>query len=403
MSLVTDVQQYLKDVFATGYADESTRIHPGLDQLSMPDIIGFDYKYLIKIANSQAIAIGDDNLAAAQAIAVAGGSKSKRLTFNPSIMSGEAILPVTQLEMALRGNAYAFGELVETEVDGMQDEFYTRRGFQLYRDSFGNRGKVASLPGGQVIGFVDPLDVVNIQVGMPLRSSVNANGSAPRVGTATVTAVDIDDGLITVDAIANIVGLAVNDFLFVSTELSQLALEGMGLSTPLIAPVAGDSFRGLDRSADVSRLAGSRLTAAQATGTLEQNLIKLIAKIRIVGGKCNYAVMNSDRAQEVRTRLGAKVRYKDGGDATYGFNTFMFDAPGGPITVVDDPDCTSTAAWVGNTASQQLPTLDALVRIDESDGNWAYKKPSNDQIGVRIRSVAQYLQREPRNFGVTPT
>ena len=112
--------------------------------------------------------------------------------------------------------------------------------------------------------------------------------------------------------------------------------------------------------------------------------------------------MNSDRAQEVRTRLGAKVRYEAGGDATYGFNTFMFDAPGGPVRVVDDPDCPSTATWVGNSGSHELPTLDALVRIDESDGNWAYKLPSNDKIGVRIRSVGQYLQREPRNFGVTP-
>ena len=401
MSLVSDVQQYLKDVFATGYADESTRIHPGLDQLPQPDIIGFDFKYLVKIANSQAIAIGDDNLAAAQAVASGGGSKSKRLTFNPSIMSGEAILPVTQLEMALRGNAYAFGSLIETEVDGMQDEFYTRRGFQLYRDSFGNRGQISNIA-GNILTLADPLDVVNLQVGMPLNASTNAKGTGPRVGTMNVVSADIDNGLVTVDNAGAIAGLAINDFLFVSTEINQLALEGLALSTPLVSPTAGDSFRGLDRSVDVARLAGSRLTSSTATGTLEQNIIKLIAKIRIVGGKCNFAAMNSDRAQEVRTRLGAKVRFDPGGDATYGFNSFMFDAPGGPIKVIDDPDAPSTACWVGNSASQKLPTLDALVRIDESDGNWAYKKPSNDQIGVRIRSVAQYLQDEPRNFGVTP-
>lgn len=399
MSLVTDVQNYLKDVFADGYADEASRIHPLTDMMSKPDIIGFDWKYLIKIANSQNIAIGDDNLAAAQA--VGGSSKSKRLTFNPSIMSGEAILPVTQLEMALRGNAYAFGSLIETEVDGMMDEFYTRRGFQLYRDSHSGRGQIQTI-NGNVLTLVNPLDVVNLVVGMPLNVSINADGHAPRAGTINITAVDIDGGDLTVDNAGAIAGLAVNDFLFVSTEINQLALEGLGISTPLIAPVGGDSFRGLDRSADTARLAGSRLTTVTATGTLEQNLIKLIAKIRIVGGRCNFSAMNSDRAQEVRTRLGAKVRYEAGGDATYGFNTFMFDAPGGPIKVIDDPDCPATAAWVGNSASHRLPTLDALVRIDESDGNWAYKKPSNDQIGVRVRSVAQYLQDEPRNFGVTP-
>lgn len=399
MSLITDVDNYLKDVFATGYADEATRIHPGLDMISKPDIVGYDFKYLIKIANSQNIAIGDDNLAAAQN--VAGNSKSKRLTFNPSIMSGEALLPVTQLEISLRGSTYAFGSLIETEVDGIQDEFYNRRGFQLYRDSFSNRGQISVLS-SNTITFVNALDVVNMVVGMPLAASTSATGSSPRTGTITVTAVDIDDGQVTVDSVANISGLAVNDYLFVTTEINELALEGFGLSTPLVAPVSGDSFRGLDRSSDVARLAGSRLTSSTATGTIEQNVVKLLAKIRIVGGKANTAWMNSDRAQEVRTRLGAKVRYKDGGDATYGFNTFMFDAPGGVVTVVDDPDCPSTAFWVGNSGSHELPTLDALVRIDETDGNWAYKKPSNDQIGVRVRSVAQYLQREPRNFGVCP-
>jgi hypothetical protein len=399
MSLVTDVENYLKDVFATGYADEATRIHPGLDKISKPDIVAYDYKYLIKISNSQNIAVGDDNLAAAQA--VGGSSKSKRLTFDPSIMSGEAILPVTQLELSLRGSTYAFGSLIETEVDGLQDEFYTRRGFQLYRDSFSARGQISNIS-GNILTVLNALDVVNLVVGMPLNASVNSNGTSPRTGTMNILSVDIDDGTITVDNAGAISGLSVNDYMFLSTEINQLALEGMGLSTPLLAPTAGDSFRGLDRSVDVARLAGSRLTTSSATGTLEQNIIKLIAKIRTVGGKCNFAAMHSDRAQELRTRLGAKVRYMDGGSATYGFNSFMFDAPGGTIEVIDDPDCPSTAAWVGNSGSHELPTLDALVRIDESDGNWAYKKPSNDQIGVRIRSVAQYLQREPRNFGVTP-
>jgi hypothetical protein len=167
--------------------------------------------------------------------------------------------------------------------------------------------------------------------------------------------------------------------------------------------IGSDSFRGIDRGIDAVRLAGSRLTSAQATGTIEANVIKLIAKIRLVNGKSNFAAMNSDHAAEVRTRLGAKVRYEGGGgDATYGFSTFMFDTPGGPVTVYDDPDCPATGAWVGNSSSHELATLDSLVRIDESDGNWAYKKPSNDQIGVRIRSVGQYLQRRPVDFGYLP-
>lgn len=401
MSLVTDVQNYLKDIWADGYEDEATRIHTLLDRISKPDEIGdLNYNYLVKYANAQNIAIGDDNLAAAQA--VGSGSKAIRFSMLPSIMSGEAILPITQLEASLKGNTYAFGSIIETEVDGMMDEFYTRRAFQLYRDGTSVRGQISGIV-GNVITFINTFDVINVPQGMKLNASTSANGSSPRTGTITVTSTDVGGGTITVDNVANISGLAANDYLFATTEISEFALEGLLLCTPAASPTSGDSFRGKDRSVDASRLAGSRLTSAQATGPLEQNIVKLATFIRAVGGRFDFTTLNSERAMEVRTRLGAKVRYEGGGgDATYGFNTFMFDTPQGPIKVLDDPDCPTTAAWVGRESSHKLPTLNAFVRIDESDGNWAYKKPSNDQIAVRIRSVCNYVQTSPRDFGYVP-
>jgi hypothetical protein len=400
MSLITNVQEYLKDVYSNGFADESTRIHTLLDRIAKPDEIGdLNYWYLIKYANSQNIALGDDNIAAAQAVNTS--SKAIKVAMNPSIMSGEAILPITQLEASLKGNTFAFGSLIETEVDGMMDEFFTRRAFQLYRDSFGARGQISGIV-SNTITLINAFDAVNYMQGMTLNASTNENGSSPRTGTITVVSVDVGDGTVTVDNVANISGLAANDYLFAATEISQLALEGLSLCTPATAPTSGDSFRGIDRSVDPSRLAGSRLTTAQVTGTLEQNIVKVLTFIRQIGGRSDFATMNSERAMEVRTRLGAKVRYEPGGDATYGFSTFMFDTPQGPVKVLDDPDCPTTATWVGLEASHKLPTLDAFVRIDESDGNWAIRKPSNNQIAVRIRSVGNYLQTEPRNFGYVP-
>ncbi|HEX4355658.1 MAG TPA: hypothetical protein VHZ95_22180 [Polyangiales bacterium] len=399
MSLITQVQEYLKDIFANGFADEATRIHPMLDSMAKPDELGLDYIYLVKYGNAQNIALGDDNLAAAQAV----GTSSKALKFamQPSIMTGEALLPVTQLEASLKGNTYAFGSLIETEVDGTMDEFYTRRGFQLYRDSYGARGQIASIS-TNTLTLVNAFDAINFMQGMPLNASTSENGSSPQAGSATVLSVDIDDGTITVDNASGITSLAANMYLFATTEISELGLEGFSVSTPLVAPTSGDSFRGQDRSVDPSRLAGSRLTASQANGTLEMNIVKVLTRIRQVGGQADFSTMNSERAMEVRTRLGAKVRFDPGGDATYGFSSFMFDTPLGPIKVVDDPDCPTTAAWVGHSGSHKLPTLDAFVRIDESDGNWAIRKPSNNQIAVRIRSVGNYCQPKPRNFGVVP-
>lgn len=401
MTLISQVQTYLKDVWSDGYEDEAVRIHTLLDRIRKPDILGdLNYNYLVKYANSQNIALGDDNIAAAQN--VASSSAATMFSMLPSIMTGEAILPITQLEASLRGNTYGFGSLIETEVDGEMDEFYARRAFQLYRDGTSNRGQITSIV-GNVISFVNPFDAVNFMQNAPVNASVNANGSAPRVGSCLCQAVDVGGGSITVDNVAGITGLQVNDYLFFTTEISQFACEGLALLTPATAPVKGvDSFRGKDRGVDPVRLAGSRLTTAQANGTIEQNMTKLLSFIRIVGGRSDFATMNSERAMEVRVRLGAKVRYEPGGDATYGFSAFMLDTPQGPVKVLDDPDCPTTGFWVGRDGSHELATLDELVRFDETDGNWAYRKPTNNQIGVRIRSVCNYLQRAPRDFGYCP-
>lgn len=400
MSLITDVQTYLKDVYADGFVDESTRIHTLLDRMSKTDDMGdLNNYYLVKYANSQNIALGDDNIAAAQAVGTS--SKAIKFTFEPSIMTGEALLPITQLEASMRGSAYAFGDLIETEVDGMRDEFVTRRAFQLYGDGTNARGQRGSI-NGNVITLKNPDTAILFNVGQILNASPNANGSAPRAGQASVTAVDIDGGLVTVDNAAGITAFADNDYLFLSTEISEFAIEGLQLTVPAVAPTAGDSFRGKDRSVDPVRLAGSRLTAAQATGPVEQNLMKLIAKIRNVSGKVDFATINSIRAYEMRTRVGAKVYFEPGGQATYGFSGFVLDTPYGQVKVLDDPDCPTTGTWVGLEASHRLSTMGEFVRIDDADGNWAYKKPSNNQIGVRIRSVAQYIPKAPRNFGYCP-
>lgn len=401
MSLITDVEDYLKDVYADGFVDESTRIHTMLDLMRKTDDLGgLNNYYLVKYANSQNIALGDDNIAAAQAVNTS--SKAVKFTFEESIMTGEAVLPITQLEHSLRGNTQAFGDLIETEVDGMRDEFVTRRAFQLYGDGSNARGKIAT--GGissLTLTLAQTGTAINFNVGMTLKGSSNADGSSPYATTYTVTGVDIDGDTIDVDVTTNLV--AGTSYLFAATEISEFAIEGLQLTCPAVAPVKGsDSFRGKDRGVDPVRLAGSRLTSAQATGPLEQNLQKLIAKIRNVSGKVDFATCNSIRAYEMRTRLGAKVYYEPGGQATYGFSGFMLDTPYGQVKVMDDPDCPTTGAWVGQGSTHRISTLGEFVRIDDADGNWAYKKPSNNQIGVRIRSVCQYIPKSPRSFGYCP-
>src|SRR5690606_37988352 len=101
-------------------------------------------------------------------------------------------------------------------------------------------------------------DVRNFKIGMTLIASANADGSTPRTGSAVVTAVDEDTGTVTVDSAAGITSFANSDYLFRKGDPGT-CVDGLEVMFPLTAPTTGDSFRGVDRSVDVRRLAGCRV------------------------------------------------------------------------------------------------------------------------------------------------
>lgn len=395
---LSSVSYLFKTVFDTGLADESMRLHPTLDMI--PKIGGFggdSVVYSVKVGNAQNIAStasGSSGVSAAQA--VGSNSKGYKFTMYRVRKTGTISLDIEALKAAMESEG-AFETLVVEEVDGFVDEFTDRLGFDLFRDGYGARGRRLSI-NSNTITLYTPDDARNFKIGMLLGASVNADGSSAKSGSTAITAVDHDGGTITVANIAAISGNANDDYLFASPEIGN-NLQGFELCTPLTTPGGSDSFRGVNRSAMPSLLAGSRISD---TSTLvEENAGKIAVKIRNNGGRADTLVLNPQRYWEMCRRIGAKIMYEGGGgEAAYGFEGVRITSPAGILKVVSDPDCPVNRGRVFLNASHRIRTLGEFVHIGNEDGNYELRLATDDALESRVRSLSNYQQTKPRDHGV---
>lgn len=392
---ISSLAYLFKHMYDKGVADEALRLHPTIEMIPKEDNFGGDQiNYSVKINNAQNITSGA--LSLAQAV----GSASKGVQFQMlrKIKRGTISLDVEALMAAKRQPEGAFATLVTNEVDGFVNEFMDRLGFDIFRDSTGNRGQVSSIS-SNTITLGTPDDARNFKVGMLLGAATGAGGSGPRVGTSPITNLDLDLGTITVTSVGSIASLAASDYLFASPEIGS-NIEGFDLCTPLTAPVVGsDSFRGVDRSANTALLAGSRIN--DTSTMIEENAGKIAVKIRQNGGRADTLVLNPQRYWEMVRRLGAKIMYAGGGgSADYGFEKVLINSPAGVLSVISDADCPVSRGRVFLNGSHKMRTLEEFVHIANEDGLYNLRLATDDAIETRVRSMSNYQQTEPRNHGV---
>jgi hypothetical protein len=233
---------------------------------------------------------------------------------------------------------------------------------------------------------------------MLVGAATGADGTGARVGTTTVAGVDTDAGTVTLTNAGAIAAFADTDYLYASPEIGN-NLQGFGICTPLVAPTGADNFRGVNRSVFPSLLAGVRINDTNAT--IEENAGRCAVKIMQNGGRVDTLTLNPQRAWEMMRRLGAKVMYQDGGGtAKYGFESALISTPAGNLKLIPDADCPMTVGRVHLNGSHKIRSLDEFVHLGNEDGNYELRLEGDDALESRVRSLSQYQQTEPRNFGV---
>lgn len=196
----------------------------------------------------------------------------------------------------------------------------------LFSAANGSRGQYSAITSG-VITLTDANQIVNFEVGMSLVSySISANVYTQSTAAAIgyVIAVNRSTGVLTVSATqGGSAGTPTNwstafpflgvqgDVAFgtIALQTSFLKVSGLAAWLPIVAPTTGDNFWTVDRSVDVTRLAGVRFNGQAES--IEEALIDAASLVAREGGQPDMCFINFTSYAALEKALGSKVQYVD--------------------------------------------------------------------------------------------
>jgi hypothetical protein len=295
----------------------------------------------------------------------------------------EAMLAASTDEMA-------FINGVKAEVDQAIQVCVNSLASALFRDGTGTIGTVSAISSG-VITLSDPNSVVQFSVGQVLQAV--ATGT-PRAALGYVIAVNRSAGKLTVSTTSG--GSAGTPGSWVATD--NLVIQGdlnskvSGLSAWLQNPanVSGsDSFFGVNRSSDVTRLAGVFYDGSAQS--IEEALIDASSLLAREGGKPDVCVLSFASYSALEKALGARANYVEwDGPAEIAFRGIKVNGANSVINVFPDRNCVGQTAFLLTMKTWVLASLFEAPHIfDYNDGVQMLRMASNDAAELRIGYYAQ--------------
>ena len=288
---------------------------------------------------------------------------------------------------ASKGNANAFIEAATFEIDGAIEAATRSLAISLYGDGSGSIGVVGALAtttaSNDTVTLATIQDITNFEVGMQLN-----------FGTATtnkkIDSINRDTGVFILDAAS---GATTTEAIYVDGDKDNM-LTGLGGWLPSSAPGSTDSFFGVNRSSDSTRLGGIRFDGSSLP--LEEALIGAAARVAREGGKPDVCFINYNNFGDLEKALGSKVSYVDVKvNPEIGFRGILIHGPRGPIKVVPDQNCPNGVAYMLQMDVWKLYSLGKAPKILDSDGLKFLRESTADAVEARIGYYAQLGCRAP--------
>ena len=296
---------------------------------------------------------------------------------------------------ASKGNANAFIEAATFEIDGAIESATRSLAIGLFRDGGGSIGQVDTTVTGVTLTLVTAQNITNFEVGMQVDFySASTGGTIRAGGPLTIDSVNRDAGsMVFATSMTNISGLTATDSIVPEGDY-DLMVKGFDAWLPSTAPTSGDSFFGVDRSADSTRLAGIRFDASSLP--LEEGLIGAAARVAREGGKPDTCFVNYSNFADLEKALGSKVSYVDVKiNPEIGFRGILIHGPRGPIKVIPDQNCPNNVAYMVQMDVWKLYSLGKAPKILDSDGLKFLRESTADAVEARIGYYAQLGCRAP--------
>ena len=293
---------------------------------------------------------------------------------------------------ASKGNANAFMEAATVEIDGAIESATRSLAIACFGDGSGAIGQVLATTSSVATFTLKQIDdVTNFEVGMQLKLNATKTGSSGTLSTAvTVDGINRDTGVITLSASAS---LTADHFIYQEGDYDA-KIKGLNAWVPSSAPGSTDSFFGVNRSSDATRLGGIRFDGSSLP--IEEALIGGASRVAREGGKPDVCFMNYSNFADLEKALGSKVSYVDvKASPEIGFRGILVHGPRGPIKVIPDQNCPKDVAFMLQLDVLKLYSLGKAPKIVDSDGLKFLRDSSADSVEVRVGYYAQLGCRGP--------
>ena len=293
---------------------------------------------------------------------------------------------------ASKGNANAFMEAATVEIDGAIESATRSLAIACFGDGSGAIGQVLATTSSVATFTLKQIDdVTNFEVGMQLKLNATKTGSSGTLSTAvTVDGINRDTGVITLSASAS---LTADHFIYQEGDYDA-KIKGLNAWVPSTAPASTDSFFGVNRSSDATRLGGIRFDGSSLP--IEEALIGGASRVAREGGKPDVCFMNYSNFADLEKALGSKVSYVDvKASPEIGFRGILINGPRGPIKVIPDQNCPKDVAFMLQMDVWKLYSLGKAPKILDSDGLKFLRDSSADSVEVRVGYYAQLGCRGP--------
>jgi hypothetical protein len=324
-----------------------------------------------------------------------------------------------ELLEATKDDAGAFVDEAKLVMDTSFRTISNDLAHDLFGDGSGSRGTYG-LASGSISTGVITLDkaaqVVQFEVGMTLVSySVSGTTATQSTSAALgyVIAVNRTAGTVTVSASqggsagtptnwsTSFPYLAVQgDVNFASGGLAagaSLKVAGLGAWLPLVAPSSGDSFWGVNRSVDPTRLGGVRFDGSAES--IEEALIDAAALCAREGGQPDMCFMSFASYAALEKALGSKVQYVDAkhDEAEIAFQGIRINAPSGQITCIPDRSCPAQTAYLLQLDTWKLRSLGKAPHVLTygMEGLEGLRVGNADALEIRIGYYANLVCKAP--------
>lgn len=350
------------------------------------DFYGRNYPLPMRIANPQGRSGGFVNAQNQKTTSVYNEFVLTR-TRNYSLASitSEAI-------MASETNPGAFLRLATAEIDGALESLKRSIAWSCYGDGSGALATVASVTAANpmVVTLQNAEDIVKIEVGQTIEirsgATVRTIGAGSAVSGA-ISKVDRDLGKFTVavdnsaTAYAGTAGDAINvvgDY--------NVMLSGLQAWIPTSTPT-NTTFFGVDRTQDVTRLGGVRVTA---TGKpMDEAFVDAARRLGREGGEPDYAFVSFSKYAVLEKTLGSRVIYDDVEVGNIGFRGVKVSGPSKPFTVLPDRDAPDSFGYLLTMDSLGFYSLKDPVQLLDLDGNKMLRDGASDSYEVRCATYSQ--------------